>query len=216
MRSGRCGDVADDVRRRARDEHGLRVEIVMGLAVDAYADQAARCRRSKLDARRNAGPDLAAKGTLVERARGVTQRPVQRRHVPNVNAGAARPFPCETRRHHELRELLERPDLRQLLWVRLAGQLGDGLFQTALILVVFFDPNDATSAVQAATAGGSGFGVSAGFSKPSRVPRTLRSLKIRNSAIPARIMIWIICEPIGPTLSFFRLGRWRPMVVTPM
>lgn len=56
------------------------------------------------------------------------------------------------RRHHQLRELLERPDLRQLLWVRLAGQLGDGLFQTALILVVFFDPNDATSAAQAATA----------------------------------------------------------------
>ena len=57
-----------------------------------------------------------------------------------------------TRRHHELRELLALPDLRRLLAVRLAGQLGDGLFQTALILVVFFDPNDATSAAQAATA----------------------------------------------------------------
>ena len=57
-----------------------------------------------------------------------------------------------TRRHHQLRELLALPDLRRLLAVRLAGQLGDGLFQTALILVVFFDPSDATSAAQAATA----------------------------------------------------------------
>lgn len=53
---------------------------------------------------------------------------------------------------HSLRELLAAPDLRRLLLLRLAGQLGDGLFQTALILVVFFDPNDATSAAQAATA----------------------------------------------------------------
>ena len=53
---------------------------------------------------------------------------------------------------HSLRELLALPDLRRLLAVRLAGQTGDGLFQTALILVVFFDPNDATSAAQAATA----------------------------------------------------------------
>jgi len=53
---------------------------------------------------------------------------------------------------HSLRELLAQPDLRKLLGIRLAGQLGDGLFQTALILVVFFDPNDATSATQAATA----------------------------------------------------------------
>jgi MFS family permease len=53
---------------------------------------------------------------------------------------------------HPLRELLALRDLRRLLAVRLAGQLGDGLFQTALILVVFFDPNDATSAAQAATA----------------------------------------------------------------
>lgn len=53
---------------------------------------------------------------------------------------------------HSLRELLALPDLRRLLGIRLAGQLGDGLFQTALILVVFFDPNDATSAAQAATA----------------------------------------------------------------
>ena len=53
---------------------------------------------------------------------------------------------------HSLRELLAGRDLRRLLYVRLAGQAGDGLFQTALILVVFFDPNDATSAGQAATA----------------------------------------------------------------
>ena len=53
---------------------------------------------------------------------------------------------------HSLRELLAQPDLRRLLGVRLLGQAGDGLFQTALILVVFFDPNDATSAAQAATA----------------------------------------------------------------
>ncbi len=51
-----------------------------------------------------------------------------------------------------LRELLAGRDLRRLLYVRLAGQAGDGLFQTALLLVVFFDPNDATSAAQAAAA----------------------------------------------------------------
>ena len=53
---------------------------------------------------------------------------------------------------HSLRELLAGRDLRRLLYVRLAGQTGDGLFQTALLLVVFFDPNDATSAAQAAAA----------------------------------------------------------------
>jgi MFS family permease len=53
---------------------------------------------------------------------------------------------------HFLRELLAMRDLRRLLWVRLAGQAGDGLFQTALILVIFFDPNDARSAAQAAAA----------------------------------------------------------------
>lgn len=53
---------------------------------------------------------------------------------------------------HFLRELLASRDLRRLLWVRLAGQAGDGLFQTALILVIFFDPNDARSAAQAAAA----------------------------------------------------------------
>lgn len=53
---------------------------------------------------------------------------------------------------HSLRELWALPDLRRLLAVRLAGQAGDGLFQTALLLVVFFDPSDATSAAQAATA----------------------------------------------------------------
>ena len=53
---------------------------------------------------------------------------------------------------HSLRELLAGRDLRRLLYVRLAGQAGDGLFQTALLLVVFFDPNDATSAAQAAAA----------------------------------------------------------------
>lgn len=53
---------------------------------------------------------------------------------------------------HALRELLALRDLRRLLGVRLVGQVGDGLFQTALLLVVFFDPNDATSAGQAAAA----------------------------------------------------------------
>jgi MFS family permease len=58
----------------------------------------------------------------------------------------------EVTSRHFLRELLAMRDLRRLLWVRLAGQAGDGLFQTALILVIFFDPNDARSAAQAAAA----------------------------------------------------------------
>ena len=46
--------------------------------------------------------------------------------------------------------LLRDPDLRRLLWVRLAGQCGDGVFQAALFSAVFFDPSRATSAHEAA------------------------------------------------------------------
>lgn len=42
------------------------------------------------------------------------------------------------------------PDFRRLLGVRLAGQCADGLFQAALFSAVFFDPQHATSARQAA------------------------------------------------------------------
>ena len=51
-----------------------------------------------------------------------------------------------------LRRLLEGPDFRRLLRVRMAGQFGDGLFQGALFAAVFFDPTKATSAAQAAAA----------------------------------------------------------------
>ena len=42
------------------------------------------------------------------------------------------------------------PDFRRLLAVRLAGQFADGLFQAALFSAVFFNPERATSAGQAA------------------------------------------------------------------
>ena len=51
-----------------------------------------------------------------------------------------------------VRSLLEGRDFRRLLRVRLAGQFGDGLFQAALFSAVFFNPERATSAAQAATA----------------------------------------------------------------
>ena len=50
-----------------------------------------------------------------------------------------------------LREVLAAPDLRRLLSVRLLGQFADGLFQAALFSAVFFNPERATSAGQAAT-----------------------------------------------------------------
>ena len=51
-----------------------------------------------------------------------------------------------------LREVLAVPDFRRLLRVRLTGQLADGLFQAALFSAVFFNPERATSAAQAASA----------------------------------------------------------------
>ncbi len=50
-----------------------------------------------------------------------------------------------------LREVVSVPDFRRLLRVRLVGQFGDGLFQAALFSAVFFNPERATSAGQAAT-----------------------------------------------------------------
>lgn len=50
----------------------------------------------------------------------------------------------------QLRALSGVRDFRRLLAVRLAGQCADGLFQTALFSAVFFDPQRATSAGQAA------------------------------------------------------------------
>jgi MFS family permease len=49
-----------------------------------------------------------------------------------------------------LRAVLSVPDLRRLLRVRLVGQLADGVFQAALFSAVFFNPEHATSAAQAA------------------------------------------------------------------
>ena len=51
-----------------------------------------------------------------------------------------------------LREVVAVPDFRRLLRVRLLGQFGDGLFQAALFSAVFFNPERATSAGQAAAA----------------------------------------------------------------
>jgi MFS family permease len=49
-----------------------------------------------------------------------------------------------------LREVLRVTDLRRLLAVRVAGQFADGLFQAALFSAVFFNPERATSAGEAA------------------------------------------------------------------
>jgi MFS family permease len=51
-----------------------------------------------------------------------------------------------------LREVLSAPDFRRLLSVRMLGQFADGLFQAALLSSVFFNPERATSAAQAAGA----------------------------------------------------------------
>ena len=49
-----------------------------------------------------------------------------------------------------LRAVVSVPDFRRLLRVRLLGQFGDGLFQAALFSAVFFNPERATSAGEAA------------------------------------------------------------------
>jgi MFS family permease len=51
-----------------------------------------------------------------------------------------------------LREVLSGAGFRRLMAVRLTGQFGDGLFQAALFSAVFFNPERATSAGQAAAA----------------------------------------------------------------
>lgn len=55
-------------------------------------------------------------------------------------------------RSHAVREMFRERDFRRLLRVRLAGQLGDGLFQGALVGAAFFNPAKATSAQEAAVA----------------------------------------------------------------
>ena len=50
-----------------------------------------------------------------------------------------------------LRDVVSVPDFRRLLRVRLVGQFADGLFQAALFSAVFFNPERATSAAQAAS-----------------------------------------------------------------
>jgi MFS family permease len=49
-----------------------------------------------------------------------------------------------------LREVVGGPDFRSLMGVRVCGQFADGLFQAALFSAVFFNPERATSAGQAA------------------------------------------------------------------
>ncbi len=49
-----------------------------------------------------------------------------------------------------LREVVAAPDFRRLLSVRMLGQFADGLFQAALFSAVFFNPERATSAGEAA------------------------------------------------------------------
>ena len=51
-----------------------------------------------------------------------------------------------------LREVVSSRDFRRLLGVRMTGQFADGLFQAALFSAVFFNPERATSAAEAAAA----------------------------------------------------------------
>ena len=51
-----------------------------------------------------------------------------------------------------LKEVLSRSGFRRLMSVRLVGQFADGLFQASLFSAVFFNPERATSAAQAAAA----------------------------------------------------------------
>jgi MFS family permease len=51
-----------------------------------------------------------------------------------------------------LREVVSGRDFRRLMAVRMTGQFADGLFQAALFSAVFFNPERATSAAQAAAA----------------------------------------------------------------
>ena len=51
-----------------------------------------------------------------------------------------------------LREVVRSPGFRELMAVRLSGQFADGLFQASLFSAVFFNPERATSAGQAAAA----------------------------------------------------------------
>jgi MFS family permease len=53
---------------------------------------------------------------------------------------------------HALREVVASSGFRRLMAVRLSGQLGDGLFQAAMFAAVFFNPDRATSAGEAAAA----------------------------------------------------------------
>ncbi|HEX6077438.1 MAG TPA: hypothetical protein VFZ32_19545, partial [Micromonosporaceae bacterium] len=54
--------------------------------------------------------------------------------------------------HHNLRAVFARRGFRRLLAVRLASQLGDGLFQAGLAGSVFFNPEQAASPLAMATA----------------------------------------------------------------
>ena len=51
-----------------------------------------------------------------------------------------------------LREVVGAPDFRRLLGVRMTGQFADGMFQASLFSAVFFNPERATSAAEAAAA----------------------------------------------------------------
>ena len=77
--------------------------------------------------------------------------PQQEPAVPLRKQGSAAP----TRGRlagHPVREICRERDFRRLISVRLAGQLGDGLLQGALVGAAFFNPEKATSAGEAALA----------------------------------------------------------------
>src|ERR1041384_4189054 len=45
-----------------------------------------------------------------------------------------------------VRSALHSPDFRKLLWIRLTGQGGDGIFQAALVASVVFNPDQQNTA----------------------------------------------------------------------
>ncbi len=65
---------------------------------------------------------------------------------------AALPDVTRERAHHHLRAIFSRRGFRRLLAVRLASQLGDGLFQAGLAGSIFFNPERATGPLAIAIA----------------------------------------------------------------
>ena len=76
------------------------------------------------------------------------------------------------------------------------------------------EPPSITSKDRSRRRAGAGPGTSRGFSKPSRVPSTLRSRRIRNSAMAGEDNDLDHLRAHRPTFHFSRPRRWRPRSCT--